>query len=237
MRTPERHLGGATLAAEVTMTASEQADESRRPLHDRICEDLLSGRLTADDRLSEHALSARYGVSRTPVREALVRLEQDGLIERNGTTARLRTRTPEEINDIYRARTWLEQAIAEDAAERRGELDLLRMEQLLEAEGRLDAAVVEPGDLMRANRAFHDALAVAAHNVALADLQARLTMQVARLPATTLSVPGRWQVAHEQHLAILEHVRAGNRTEAGLIARQHMSDARDIRLALSLRDG
>ena len=69
-------------------------------LHARIREDLLTGRLTAEDRLSEQALSDRYGVSRTPVREALVRLEQDGLIVRNGTTARLRTRTAAAMNDV-----------------------------------------------------------------------------------------------------------------------------------------
>ncbi|TQM11287.1 GntR family transcriptional regulator [Pseudonocardia kunmingensis] len=209
--------------------------ERRRPLHVRISEDLLTGRLTAEDRLSEHALSERYGVSRTPVREALVRLEQDGLIERRGTTARLRERSAEEINDIYRARTWLERAIAEDAAQRCGELDLLRMQDALDAEDRLDPATATPEELMAANRAFHDALALAAHNAALQDLQDRLTMQVARLPATTLSAPGRWATAHQQHEEILVHVRAGDAAAAGEMARRHMADARDIRLALSLR--
>ena len=48
--------------------------QGRDGLHARIRDDLLAGRLTAEDRLSEQALSDRYGVSRTPVREALVRL-------------------------------------------------------------------------------------------------------------------------------------------------------------------
>ncbi|MFF7476935.1 FCD domain-containing protein [Streptomyces sp. NPDC008092] len=215
---------------------SSRGDGALPPLHARICEDLLAGRLTAEDRLSEHALSARYGVSRTPVREALVRLEQDGLIERNGATARLRVRTPDEINDLYRARISLEQMIAEDAAERRGELDLMRLERALEVADGLDSADASPGELMQANRAFHDALALAAHNAALLDLQARLTVQVGRLPATTLSAPGRWPAAQAQHREILEHVRAGDRVAAGAVARQHMADARDIRLALSLRN-
>jgi DNA-binding GntR family transcriptional regulator len=219
---------------EVTMTGAGR-EGARRSLHLRICDDLLTGRLSTEDRLSEHALSARYGVSRTPVREALVRLEQDGLIERNGSTARLRTRTAEEINDIYRARAWLEQAIAEDAAERRGELDLLRLEHGLEAGARLDPATASPSELMAANRLFHDALGLASRNAALIDLQARLTMQVARLAETTLSASGRWAVAHRQHAEILEHVRAGRRTEAGQVARKHMDDARDIRLTLSVQ--
>ncbi|MWA07029.1 FCD domain-containing protein [Actinomadura sp. LD22] len=209
--------------------------EAGRPLHLRICDDLLTGRLTERDRLSENALSARYGVSRTPVREALVRLEQDGLIERNGATARLRIRTAEEINDIYRARAWLEQAIAEDAADRHGELDLLRLQHALEAGAELDPATASPSDLMAANRLFHDALGQAAHNAVLLDLQGRLTMQVARLAETTLSAPGRWPAAHRQHAEILEHVRAGRRADAGRVARRHMDDARDIRLTLSVQ--
>ncbi len=204
-------------------------------LHRQICDDLLAGRLTADDRLSEAALSERYGVSRTPVREALVRLEQDGLIVRNGSTARLRVRTAEEMNDIYRARAWLEQAIAEDAAERRGELDLLRLQHALEAGEGLDPATASSSDMRAANRAFHDALALAAHNAALLDLQNRLTMLVARLAETTLSAPGRWEEAHRQHTEIVDHVRAGRVEDAGRVARRHMDQARDIRLALALR--
>jgi DNA-binding GntR family transcriptional regulator len=207
----------------------------RPPLHRQICDDLLAGRLTGADRLSEAALSERYGVSRTPVREALVRLEQDGLIVRNGSTARLRVRTAEEMNDIYRARAWLEQAIAEDAAVRRTELDLLRLQHALEVGEALDPADASPSDMMAANRVFHDALAQAAHNEALRDLQNRLTMQVARLAETTLSAPGRWEGAHRQHAEIVDHVRAGRSAEAGRVARSHIDEARDIRLALALR--
>jgi DNA-binding GntR family transcriptional regulator len=208
-----------------------------RGLYARVREDLLLGRLTAEDRLSEQALSQRYGVSRTPVREALVRLEQDGLVDRNGATARLRTRTADEINDIYRARAWIEQAIAEDAARRRGELDLLRLTHVLELEAALDPRTAVPSDLMAANRLFHDALAAAAHNQTLVDLQDRLTLHVARLAETTLSAPGRWAAACRQHAVIVEHVRAGRAEEAGIEARRHMDEARDIRLALAARTG
>jgi DNA-binding GntR family transcriptional regulator len=82
----------------------------------RITEDIAHGRLGVNDRLSEDAPSDRYGVSRTPIREDLTRLEQDGMITRRGAMAKLRVRTAEEINDTCRARTWLERAIAQDAA-------------------------------------------------------------------------------------------------------------------------
>ena len=200
-------------------------------LFTRMRDDLLEGRLGDDPQLSENALSARYGVSRTPVRESLLRLEQDGLIERNGSTARLRRRSAEEVNDIYRARTWIERAIASDAAQRRGEVDLVRLERALAAEAAVDAPTASPHQLVSLNRAFHHALALASHNVALLDLQERLTLHVAQLPATTLTAPGRWQAAHAEHVAIVDRVRAGDAAAAGALAEEHLAAARDIRLA------
>ena len=200
-------------------------------LFTRLRDDLLEGRLGVDPQLSENALSARYGVSRTPVRESLLRLEQDGLIERNGSTARLRKRSAEEINDIYRARTWIERAIASDAAQRRGEVDLVRLDRALAAEAAVDASTATPQELVAANRAFHHALALASHNAALLDLQERLTLHVTQLPSTTLTAPGRWQAAHAQHVAIVERVRVRDAEGAGALAEEHLAAARDIRLA------
>lgn len=202
-------------------------------LYYRISDDIQHGRLSAADRLSENALSERYGVSRTPIREALTRLEQDGLIVRQGAMARLRVRTTEEISDIYRARTCIERAIAEDAANRRGEIDLLRLRAAWEREDAIDPSTAAPIELMVANRAFHDALATASHNAALIDLQARLTLQVAQMPATTLSAPGRWVQAHEQHRLLITHIEAGDAAAAGSLAELHIAQARDIRLSLS----
>lgn len=201
-------------------------------LYNQISEDIVQGRLGVNDRLSENALSDRYGVSRTPIREALTRLEQDGMIIRQGAMAKIRLRTPEEINDIYRARTWLERAIAEDAASRRGEIDILRMRSAWEREDALDPDSSTPLELMIANRAFHRALATAAHNEALSDLQARLTLQVAQLPATTLSSPGRWNEAHDQHRRIIELVEQREEKAAGELAELHIAQARDLRLSL-----
>ncbi|WP_162253243.1 GntR family transcriptional regulator [Mycobacterium sp. Root135] len=201
-------------------------------LYHQLSEDILHGRLGVNDRLSENALSERYGVSRTPIREALTRLEQDGMIVRQGSMARIRVRTAEEINDIYRARTWLERAIAQDAATRHRETDLLRLRAAWQNEDGLDPTDATPLDLMIANRVFHQALAAAAHNAALTDLQARLTLQVAQLPATTLSAPGRWHQAHEQHRQIIELVEQRDELGAGALAELHIAQARDIRLSL-----
>lgn len=192
--------------------------------------EVISGALAPGQRLSEASLSRQYGVSRSPVREALASLERDGLVERIGMIARVRERTAEEMLDIYQVRIYLEGAIAADAAQRRNAIDVRRLKTALEA-----GADVDPGDpkqLLAANRVFHNALAAASHNATLADLQTRLNAQIATLPAKTLGYPGRWPEAHNEHAEILEAVEAQNADTARAIAEKHMTRARDIRLTL-----
>jgi len=199
-------------------------------LYERLKADLVAGRLTPGQRLSEASLSREYGVSRSPIREATIRLETEGLMERHGMVVRVRERDPEEIVDIYRARVFLEGALAADAAVRHRDLDILRLERAVAAEARVDPA--DAGEMMRANREVHDALAAAAHNVTLADLQQRLTAQVTTLPATTLSYPGRWEEARAEHRRLLEVVRARDAETARVVAEGHLARARDLRLRL-----
>jgi DNA-binding GntR family transcriptional regulator len=210
--------------------ASEGSSGKGALLYERLKSDLLSGRLSPGQRLSEASLSREYGVSRSPVREATGRLEHDGLVERLGMVVRVRKRSFDEIIDIYRARIFLESAIAADAASRRRDVDLLRLEWAYESEGRNDPS--DSQAVVAANRAFHHALVVASHNVTLRDLQERLTAQIATMPATTLSHPGRWEEARDEHARILKAVREGDAAAASSVAHQHMSRARDIRLSL-----
>lgn len=198
--------------------------------YEQLKADVLAGRLAPGQRLSEASLSREYGMSRSPIREATIRLEHDGLIERQGMIVRVRERTFDEIIDIYRVRVHLEGAIAADAATRSQELDLVRLQSAVDAESRVRTA--DPQEVVGANRAFHDALAAAAHNVTLADLQQRLTEQVATMPSTTLNSPGRWGEAHEEHEQICQAVRDRDQSAARSLAEQHMGRARDIRLAL-----
>lgn len=196
--------------------------------------DVISGALQPGQRLSEASLSREYGVSRSPVREALASLERDGLVERIGMVARVRERTAEEMLDIYQVRIYLEGAIAHDAAHRRNDIDLRRLKAALESGADIDTT--DPKALLSANRVFHDALAAACHNATLADLQRRLNAQIATLPAKTLGYPGRWPEAHKEHAEIIKAVESRNAETARTIAENHMARARDIRLQLYEND-
>ena len=192
--------------------------------------DVVDGRLQPGQRLSEAGLSRQYGVSRSPVREALASLERDGLVERRGPAAFVRQRSEDEVLDIYALRVQLEGMIAAHAAERRQPGDVRRLTAALDTGVAADPS--DPRAQVRANRAFHDALAHASHNQALIELQARLTDQVSTMPATTLSHPGRWAEALDQHAQVAAAVASNDVDLARTLAEHHMTGARDIRVRL-----
>jgi DNA-binding GntR family transcriptional regulator len=101
-------------------------------------------------------------MSRTPVREALGRLEQDGLITRTGRGVAVTARTPEEILDIYETRIALEATAARMAAVRHSVLDRGRLERLTVASEQVDRS--DPQAMADANREFHRAVWQATYN-------------------------------------------------------------------------
>src|SRR5690349_17429224 len=92
---------------------------------------ILSGELAPGEQLVETSLAKLCKVSRTPIREALRRLEQDGLVYRSDRGLAVRTRSPEEILDIYEVRMMLEATVGRIAAERRTEHDVSMLRHLL----------------------------------------------------------------------------------------------------------
>ncbi len=102
-------------------------------LYEEIREAILTGRFAPGQVLSENALATEFGKSRTPVREALHRLEIEALVERVPRGVRVRTSSPEEILDIYDVRITLEGAAAKAAAERATELDRTRLRSAQQA--------------------------------------------------------------------------------------------------------
>jgi DNA-binding GntR family transcriptional regulator len=204
-------------------------------LYERLRTALAEEEFKPGARISEVDLCSRFDVSRTPIREALARLEQDGLIERRGSALFVRDRTADETIDIYRVRVYLEGAIAFDAAHRRSETDLLRLESAA-AQGEALTGTEDPAVLQAANTTFHRALAAASHNQTLQDLQNRLTAQVAKLPSTTLSFPGRWQASVREHRELVAAIRSQDAERARTIGTDHMNAAAQIRIRLIGRE-
>ncbi|MGV9796499.1 GntR family transcriptional regulator [Mycobacterium sp. NPDC003449] len=199
-------------------------------VYQQLREAIVDGAFAAGDPLTELALAAQYRVSRTPVREALRRLEQDGLVQRGPRGMQVRGRSPEEILEIYEVRIILEGAAARAAAERRTDLDLLRLEQVHTA--MQDASTDDPDRLTITNRKFHEAVWAMSHNATLVDLLVRLHAHLIRYRETTLTYPDRWDTVLKEHRQLIEAIKAGDRDLAGKIAEDHMTGARNVRLQM-----
>jgi DNA-binding GntR family transcriptional regulator len=201
--------------------------------HD-LLEEILQGDLEPGEILVESALGSRFGVSRTPIREALRMLEQDGVLERVNRGMRVRPTSAEEVLEIYGVRGTLEAEAARQAAVRRTDYDLATLDRI--AEAMAGAQEATPQEMAAINRSFHRAIWQAAKNRTLSDLLDRLAVHLRRYPATTYTRPGRWEDALNEHRALLEAIRDGDPVKAGDIAERHISSARNVRLDM-VRNG
>ena len=191
---------------------------------------ILDGSFSVDAPMREVALSEQYGVSRTPVREALNRLLHDSLLERRGRGLYVRSVPLEDVLQIYELRILLEGEAAAQAAESRRQSDLIALDLLVER----DKALVDPSDeeRTRTNLEFHEAVWTATNNRILTDILERLRTHLIHAPMSTLSTPGRWDEAIEEHQSLVDALRARDVEAARTIAQDHMRTARNLRIRL-----
>ncbi|WP_073707008.1 GntR family transcriptional regulator [Glutamicibacter sp. 0426] len=199
-------------------------------VHAQLKNDLLQGAFQPGDALREVALAERFGVSRTPVREALTRLLHEGLLERRARGLFVKETDPEQIMQVDDLRILLEGQTAQEAASVRTEVDLMRLQALVDR----DRALAEPDDATRlaTNIEFHRALWRAAHNPVLEDLLERLATHQINAPSSTLSVGSRWTESLDEHQRIVDHVRERDSAKASELIQKHMSTAKALRLKM-----
>lgn len=195
---------------------------------------ILGGELVPGQPLIEATLARWCGVSRTPIREALRRLEQDGLVYRSIHGLAVRERSPDEILDLYDTRLVLEATVARVAAERRTDHDVRLLRWNLQHAD--DVSADDSDAMVEANQQLHRAVWRASHNESLIDLLERLHLHLARYPGTTLSSPGRWDTARAQHAELVDAIERRDGGAAHSIAERHFLEARDIRLALFAKE-
>ena len=198
-------------------------------VYEELREAILTGHFAAGQVLSENALATEFGKSRTPIREALHRLEIELLVERVPRGVRVRASSPEEILDIYEVRITLEGAAAKAAAERATEFDRM---QLRAAQKAMVDVEDTPRAKAAANRRFHEAVWTASHNPTLVDLLHRLNVHLVRYPTTTLTFGDRWEAVLREHEELLGAIEARDGEGARRIAEHHMFGAREVRLRM-----
>lgn len=195
-------------------------------------EALITRVVPPGDRLPEEHLARVFQVSRTPVREALFRLEAEGLAQRIPRRGLVAPHvTPREILDVYVVRESLDGLAAWLAAGVATPADLATLTALND-----EFAALATGDDLRgmaeANLVFHEAVARAAGNAVLLDLLQQIHHRVRRFSGTTFSRPGRPETAAAEHRHLIDAIGARRPELAREIATAHMATAREIRIAM-----
>jgi DNA-binding GntR family transcriptional regulator len=216
------------------------------PLVDRLAgaiqTSVLSGDVPVGTRLRQEALAEEFGVSRTPVREALRKLQATGLVELlPNRGAVVRGPSAREIREAYEVRAELEGLAAELAAGRISDRDLLRLreaqtlfrksvETLIARRARRRAPWKDESVWVRANDLFHQAILDAAGNDRLSDTIAELHRSFPRdLTWTALSQSSRLLEENiEQHEAVLEAIEQRDPAEARRRMIEHVRSAGEL---------
>lgn len=192
---------------------------------------ILTGELKPCERLVEQELAARLGMSRTPIREALRRLEERGLVRilphRGAVVAEI---SPVDIENIYTVRCHVESLAARLAAERITPKMIEQVRDLALAQSRRSAGR-NIRALMHANDAFHDTIYGAAGNPCLLEVIQQLRRQVHPVRFSAWSQPERITRSLTEHREMVQVLR--RRDGAGLaeLTQKHLSVAKDAYLA------
>ncbi|MCR6489880.1 GntR family transcriptional regulator [Amycolatopsis sp. OK19-0408] len=187
---------------------------------------IVHGTYPAGQAVTEQELCDRLGVSRTPVREALRRLEGDGLVEparRGVTVVELDSKA---LRDDYLVRAALEGLTAELAAarQRSGELAPAELTRLEKLAAEADQAT-RKGDFaagVRHNRAFHGYIAALAENPPAVEVLDRIWDRIIVSTRASLTAPVRTGQVGEEHKHLVAAIAGGRAEDAAFLARQHV---------------
>lgn len=203
------------------------ARDGNRDAYQLILQAIDSGIYRPGDRLVESELADRFGVSRTPIREALQRLETQSLLSRDGRSLVVATLGHNEMAELYVVRSELEALAARLASRHATEEEIRVMRKMIEEDRK---RLTDPAALARSNRQFHRQLHLASHNRYLVQQLDLVYRSMALMATTSLAVEGRGETALAEHEGIVDAVAAGDAEEADRRFRAHISQAFESRL-------
>jgi DNA-binding GntR family transcriptional regulator len=210
------------------LTRRRLVDDATQALRDAI----LNGRLSSGTRLRQMDLAAQLGISRTPIREALGRLQQEGLVEiLPAAGVRVALLDLDEAVELYDVREVLDGLAARLAARRADEGMLMVLEKSLARMARC----------LERQDAFHDTIFRAARNARLQALSAVVRLSIRHFHPLLLRTARRLEDAYREHRAIFAAIAAHDGLKAERLARAHIATAKEIVLKVlqieGVRDG
>lgn len=199
----------------------------REAAYQRLKDTILAGGFAAGGRLVEQDIAQRLRVSRTPVRDALRRLEAEGIVQalpKGGLV--VREYSDAEVEEIYRIREALEGLAAEYAARNATARDLERLESLsVRLQRYAENPEADVNETIAAHRNFSDACIEACRMPALLRMLRPLLAQIALIRSITMRSADRRAAAHQEHQELFEALKARDGLRAAELARAHARNA------------
>lgn len=182
----------------------ERHQTLREKILETIRDAILKGSLKPGERVSEPDLAERFGISRTPIREAFRQLESEGylqVIPRKGAV--VASLTERDVEEFYAIKIILEGFAARMAAEQLSDKDIERLETINERLQKL----ADEGDVknfFKVHDEFHEVFIKASGNEKLLELINQLVMKFKRLRLASLSQPGRMDISVKEHEQLID---------------------------------
>ncbi|MFE6308420.1 GntR family transcriptional regulator [Nocardiopsis sp. NPDC057823] len=217
--------------------AADPAGSRRDRVYALLREEVLSGRIAPHTRLGEVRLAERFGVSRTPVREALARLYSDGLVERRENGFHITVPDLAELRDLYELRVTLElrgiaRAIEDPAL--RHDPAILRAQR-----ARWEAIGADPpapdASFVLLDEDFHTDLSRACGNRALTDSLVSVNRRIRRVRMYDFLTEDRIASTITEHLAIVGHLLDGEPDAAYRALHEHVGGSMEVVLERARR--
>jgi DNA-binding GntR family transcriptional regulator len=198
------------------------ATPPQKDAYDMILEAIDIGVYRPGDRLVESELADRFGFSRTPIREALQRLETQSLLARDGRSLIVASLDHNQLAELYVVRSELE-GLAARLAARHATAEEVEVLERMVADDR--ALVDDPSALARANRRFHRQVHLASHNRFLVQQLDLVYRSMALMATTSLAAAGRGEKALAEHARIVAAIKARDEPAAYDALKSHISIA------------
>lgn len=211
--------------------ATPQSGAGEAP-YTALRDEIVSGALLPGTPMLETALAARLGVGRAPVREAILRLEWDGLVIRGSRSPQVRSLTATEVVEIYQARIALEAEAAAAAAAHRSTLDLARLRHVHDEARQTD----DPDEIRTLHGRWHVVLRQACHNPTITGVLERLALQLALYDSADMSRNPNLASSDDEHAEVLEAITEGDQARARTLLRTHLERTRDVRIAALVKE-
>lgn len=200
---------------------------AQRDAYDLILEAIDVGVYRPGDRLVESDLAERFGVSRTPIREALQRLETQSLLARDGRSLIVASLDHSQMAELYVVRCELEGLAARLAARHAAVEEIKVLLDMVDADS---ALLGDSAAMARANRRFHKQIHLASHNRFLVQQLDLVYRSMALMATTSLAAKGRGEAALEEHRAIITAIADRDEDAAYSALKAHISIAFETRL-------